>query len=123
MNNIFVRLVIITLALVGVYKIFPQVSEPVDYYIKDPRFQSGVVIPAVGLANKVLPDKLQIPTPNVMGVATEYVGDSPLKAITDEITRQTASLAAHQIEQIKKTASDQFCNALLEKIKTECGAK
>ncbi len=78
-------------------------------------------MPAVNLANKVLPDKIQIPTPDVMGVATEYVGDSPLKSITDEITRQTASLAAYQIEQIKKTASDQFCNALLEKIKTECG--
>ena len=121
MNNIFVRITIIALALIGVYKIFPQVSTPVDYYIKNPRFQSGVVLPAVNLANKVLPDKIQIPTPDVMGVATEYVGDSPLKSITDEITRQTASLAAYQIEQIKKTASDQFCNALLEKIKTECG--
>jgi len=121
MNNIFVRIAVIALALVGVYKIFPQISTPVDYYIKNPRFQSGVVVPAVKLANQILPEKIQIPTPNVMGVATEYVGDSPLKSITDEITRQTASLAAYQIEQIKKTASDQFCNALLEKIKTECG--
>ncbi len=120
MNNIFVRITIFTLALIGVYKIFPQISSPVDYYIKNPRFQSGVLTPAVGLANKVLPSKLQIPTPEVMGVDTEYSEDSPLKSITDEITRQTASLAAYQIEQIKKAASDQFCNALLEKIKTEC---
>lgn len=124
MNNIFVRLLVITLALVGVYKIFPQISEPVDYYIKNPSFQSGVVLPSVNLANRILPEKLQIPTPDVtdvMGVSTDYVGDSPLRSITDEITRQTASLAAYQIEQIRKTASDQFCSALLEKIKTECG--
>ncbi len=100
---------------------FPQISGPVDYYIKNPQFQSGVLVPATNLANKVLPDKLQIPTPAVMGVATEYSGEPPIKAITDEISKQAASLAASQIEQIKKTASDQFCNALLEKIKTECG--
>lgn len=120
MDNIVIRFVILSLALVGVYKIFPQVSGPVDYYLKNPKFQSGVVVPAVATANKILPDKLQIPTPDVMGVATEYTGDAPLKTITDEISKQAASLAASQIEIIKKTASDQFCNALLEKIKTEC---
>jgi len=100
---------------------FPQISGPVDYYVKNPKFQSSVVSPAVNMANNVLPDKIQIPTPKVMGVDTEYTGDSPLKTITDEISKQAASLAASQIEQIRKTASDQFCNALLEKIKTECG--
>lgn len=121
MDNIVIRIFIISLALFGVYKMFPQISGPVDYYIKNPQFQSSVIVPAVATANKVLPDKIQIPTPNVMGVATEYTGEAPLKALTDEISKQAASLAASQIEQIKKTASDQFCSALLEKIKTECG--
>lgn len=121
MNNIFIRIAILSLALFGTYKMFPQISGPVDYYIKNPEFQSGVVIPATALANKVLPEKLQIPTIKVMGVATEYSGEPPLKTITDEISKQAASLAAYQIEQIKKTASDQFCSALMEKIKTECG--
>ncbi|KKS94690.1 MAG: hypothetical protein UW68_C0010G0010 [Candidatus Collierbacteria bacterium GW2011_GWB1_44_6] len=121
MDNLFIRIFIISLALFGVYKMFPQISGPVDYYVKNPKFQSSVVSPAVNMANNVLPDKIQIPTPKVMGVDTEYTGDSPLKTITDEISKQAASLAASQIEQIRKTASDQFCNALLEKIKTECG--
>lgn len=120
MNNIFIRIIIVTLAVFGLYKMFPQISGPVDYYIKNQEFQTKVVTPAVNMANKVLPDKLQIPTPAIMGVSTEYAGESPLKAITDEISKQAASLAASQIEQIKKTASDQFCSALLEKIKTEC---
>lgn len=122
MDNIIVRFVLISLAIFGVYKMFPQVSKPVDYYLNKPQFQSGVIVPAVAVANKILPDKLQIPTPKVMGVSTEYsIGQDPLKTITDEISKQAASLAASQIEAIRKTASDQFCSALLEKIKTECG--
>ncbi len=122
MDNILVRVVLISLALFGMYKMFPQVAKPVDYYLKNPQFQSGVLVPAVATANKILPDKLQIPTPKVMGVSTEYsTGQDPLKTITEEISKQAASLAASQIEAIRKSASDQFCNALLEKIKTECG--
>jgi hypothetical protein len=120
MNNIFIRVTIFSLALFGVYKMFPQISGPADYYLKNPQFQSSVVIPAIITANKALPAKIQIPTPDVMGVATEYTGEAPLKSITDEISQQAASLAASQIEQIKKSASDQFCQVLLEKIKTEC---
>lgn len=100
---------------------FPQISNPVDYYIKNPAFQQGVVSPAILTANKILPDKLQIPTPQIMGVSTEYSGESPLKQLTDQVTKQASDLAAEQITQIRKTASDQFCQALIEKIKTECG--
>lgn len=121
MNNIFIRILLIVLALFGLYKMFPQIAGPIDYYVKNPSFQTQVVSPAVNMANKVLPAKIQIPTPAIMGVATEYTGDSPLKSITDEISKQAASLAASQVEQIKKAASDQFCSILIEKIKTECG--
>ena len=122
MNNIFTRILIITLATFGVYKMFPQISRPVDNYIKQPKFQSGVVIPAVNTANKILPDKLQIPTPSqIMGVATDSTDASSIKDLTDEITRQAASLAGEQINQIKKSASDAFCSTLVEKIKSECG--
>lgn len=120
MDNIFIRIIILSLAFFGVYKMFPQVSKPVDYYVKNPQFQSSVLVPAVATANKILPDKIQIPTPRIMGVTTDYT-EAPLKTLTDEISKQAASLAASQIEAIKKTASDQFCSALLEKIKTECG--
>jgi len=113
MNNIFIRIALLSLSAFGLYKTFPQISKPVDYYIKNPTFQNSVVIPTLKTANKVLPEKLQIPTPVVM--------DSPLKSITDEISRQAASIAANQVTQIKKTASDQFCQALIEKIKIECG--
>lgn len=120
MDNIFIRIALISLALFGVYKMFPQVSKPVDYYLKNPQFQSGVIIPAIAKANKILPEKLQIPAPAVMGVTSDEYLEAPLKTITDEISKQAASLAASQIEIIKKTASDQFCTVLLEKIKTEC---
>lgn len=119
MDNIFIRIILISLALFGVYKMFPQVSKPVDYYLKNPQFQSGVIIPAITTANKILPEKLQIPAP-VMGVTSDEYLEAPLKTITDEISKQAASLAASQIEIIKQTASDQFCTVLLEKIKTEC---
>ena len=122
MDNIIVRIVIVVFASFGLYKMFPQISKPVDYYVKNPAFQSGIVIPAVKVANKILPDKLQMPTPQVMGTETEY-SQSPLKTLSDEISQQAASLAASQIEQIKKTASNQFCAALLEKIKSECDPK
>ena len=120
MNNIFVRILIITLALFGVYKMFPQISGPVDYYVKNPQFQTSVIKPAVNLANKVLPEKIQIPTPGIMGVSTEYT-ESPLKSITDEISKQAASVAASLLKESTKAVSDQFCSSLLEKIKTECG--
>ena len=120
MNNVFIRIAIITLALFGVYKMFPQISGPIDYYVKNPKFQESVVIPSVNVANKVLPDKLQVPTPEVMGVSSEYVENSPLKEITDEIASKAGVIAADQIEQIRKAASAQFCSILLEKIKTEC---
>lgn len=121
MNNIYIRIVILALASFGVYKMFPQISGPVDYYVKNPSFQNSVVIPAVNTANRILPDKIQIPTPKVMGVTTDYTEQSPIKAITDEISKQAASLAASQVEIIKKTATDQFCSVLLEKIKNDCG--
>lgn len=121
MNNIFVRIVIIILAVFGLYKMFPQISKPIDYYIQNPSFQNSVVIPAVQTANNILPDKIQIPTPQVMGASTDYSGDSPLKQISDEVSSKAAQLANDQINQIKKAASDQFCSILLEKIKSDCG--
>ena len=122
MGNILVRALVVILALVGVYKIFPQVQRPVDYYIKNPKFQTGVVVPAVNLANKALPTKLQIPTPSmVMGVSVEATASSPIKEITDEVTRQAADLAGEQINQLKVSATDTFCKVLIEKIQTECG--
>jgi len=120
MNNIILRIVIIGLALIGVYKMFPQISGPVDYYIKNPNFQSGVVKPAVQMANKVLPEKIQIPTPNIMGVSSDYT-EPPLKMLTDEITGQVASVAASILKESSKAVSDQFCTTIIEKIKTECG--
>ena len=120
MNNIFIRIALLSLSTFGLYKMFPQISKPIDYYIKNPAFQTSVIVPGVKTANKILPSKLQIPTPQVMGVVTENSGDSPLKSITDEISKQVASIAANQVTQIKKTTSDQFCQALIEKIKTEC---
>lgn len=122
MGNIIIRILIVVLAALGIYKTFPQVSKSVDYYIKNPKFQSGVLSPAVGIANKVLPDKLQLPTPSeVMGVSTDASMSSPLKEITDEVTKQASILAGEQIDQIKKSASDTFCKVLIEKIQTECG--
>lgn len=121
MNNIFVRIVLIMFALIGVYKIFPQVSKPVDYYIKNPQFQNSVVLPAVQTANKVLPSKIQIPTPQIMGAYTENLDTSPIKQITDEVSSKAADLASEQLEQIRKSASDQFCKILLEKVKSDCG--
>ncbi len=120
MNNIFIRIVIISLALFGVYKMFPQISKPVDYYVKNPQFQSSIIIPAVATANKILPDKIQIPTPKIMGISTEYT-QSPMASITEEISKQAASVAASLLKESTKAVSDQFCTALLEKIKSECG--
>lgn len=125
MNNIFVRVVLVVLAGFGLYKMFPQIAKPVDYYLQNPSFQKDVVVPAVVTANRILPDKIQlpVPTPQVMGVSTEYQNSSPLKQLTDEVGKQAQDLAAQQLEQIKKTATDQFCATLIEKIKTECGSK
>lgn len=123
MNNIFVRILLIVLALFGVYKMFPQISKPIDYYVKNPDFQNSVVLPAINTANNVLPDKIQIPTPQVMGTYTDYTADSPLKQITDEVSSKAAQLATDQINQIKKSASDQFCTILIEKIKADCGVQ
>lgn len=123
MNNIFVRILLIVLALFGLYKMFPQVSKFVDYYVKNPTFQNSVIVPAVKTANTVLPDKIKIPTPQVMGTYTDYSGDSPLKQITSEVSSKAAELANDQLNQIKKAASDQFCTILLEKIKSDCGVQ
>ena len=121
MNNIFVRIILIALALFGVYKMFPQVSGVVDFYVKNPKFQESYIVPAIKTANNILPDKLSIPTPQVMGTYTDYSQDSPLKQITDEVSSKAAELATEQLIQIKKAASDQFCTILLEKIKSDCG--
>jgi restriction endonuclease Mrr len=123
MNNIFVRILLIVLALFGVYKMFPQISKPVDYYVKNPSFQNSVVLPAINTANNVLPDKVKIPTPQVMGTYTDYTADPPLKQITDEVSSKAAQLATEQLNQIKKAASDQFCTILIEKIKADCGVQ
>ena len=119
--NLVARLLILILAAFGVYKMFPRIAEPVDFYIKDPQFQNGAIIPAIRTANKLLPSKIQIPEPNVLGAETSAMADSPLKSISDAVTQQVASIAAEQVVNIKRAASDQFCQALIEKIKTECG--
>lgn len=121
MNNIFVRIILIMFAIFGLYKMFPQISKPIDYYVKNPNFQNTVVIPAVKVANGILPSKIQIPTPQIMGTYTEANIESPLKQIQDEVSQKAVNLANDQINQIKKTASDQFCSILIEKIKSDCG--
>ncbi len=120
MNGI-TRIIILVLAGFGTYKMFPQVGSSVDYYVKNPQFQQSTVIPAIKTANKVLPSKLQIPEPAVLGSDTSVYTDSPLKSITDDVGKHVASAAAEQIIVIKNAATSQVCNALLEKLKTECG--
>lgn len=119
--NIIARIIIVLLASFGVYKMFPQISGPIDFYLKDPKFQTEAVIPAIKTANTILPNKLQIPEPTVLGTETSALTESPLKTISDVVTQQVASIAAEQVVNIKRAASDQFCQALIEKIKTECG--
>lgn len=122
MGNILIRTLIVVLAALGIYKTFPQVSRPVDYYIKNPNFQTGVVRPAINIANRALPSKLQIPTPEaVMGISTDASMSSPLKEVTDQVTKQATDLAGEQIKQIRINATDTFCKVLIEKIQTECG--
>ena len=123
MNNIFIRILIISFALFGLYKMFPQVSRFVDYYVKNKTFQSSVVTPMINTANNILPSKIQIPTPQVMGDATEYIGDSPIQQLTSQVSSQATALANDQLNQIKKAAADQFCQVLIEKIKTDCGVQ
>jgi len=119
--NVLTRFIVLLLAGFGVYKMFPQVSAPVDYYVKNPEFQKGVLVPAVKTANKVLPSKLQISEPQVLGAETSSYSESPLKSVTDEVTKQVASIAAEQVVVIKNAAANQVCQALLEKLKSECG--
>lgn len=119
--NLVTRTLILILAGFGVYKMFPQVSGPVDYYVKNPQFQEGVVIPAVQTANSILPSKLQIPEPDVLGAQTSTFTESPLKTITDEVGKKVASAAADQVVVIKNAAANQVCQALLEKLQSECG--
>ena len=121
MNNLFFRVLVLGLAGFGTYKMFPQVSGIVDFYLKNPQFQQNAVVPAVKTANKLLPTKLQIPEPNVLGSETTSFSESPLKSVTDQLSKQVASIAAEQVVNIKKSASDQVCQALLEKLKSECG--
>ncbi len=121
MNNLFSRIIILSLAGFGVYKMFPQVSGPVDYYVKNPQFQQSGIIPAINTANKILPSKLQIPLPEVLGTETSSLIESPLKNISDQISQSVASAAAQQIMVIKNAATNQVCQALLEKLKSECG--
>jgi hypothetical protein len=122
MGSIIIRVLVLSLAALGVYKVFPQVSKPVDYYITKPSFQTGFVKPAVNLANKVLPSKLQLPVPTaVMGVSTDASSSSPIKEISDQVAKQAADLAGEQIKQLKISATDSFCKVLIEKIQTECG--
>ncbi len=121
MNNLIARFFILVLAGFGVYKMFPQVGGAVDYYVKNPQFQQGAVIPVIKTANKILPSKLQIQEPQVLGTETSSFTESPLKSVTDEIGKQVASIAAEQVVNIKKSAQDQVCQALLEKLKSECG--
>ena len=123
MGNILIRIAVVILAMVGLYKLFPQIAKPVDYYIKHPQFVKGVVRPAVNTANSILPEKLQIPSPpEVMGVSYDASTSSPLKDLTHSITRQAASIAGEQIVELKKSATDTFCQTIIEKIKTECGS-
>ncbi len=119
--NLVTRTLILILAGFGVYKMFPQVAGPVDYYVKNPQFQSGVVLPAVQTANSVLPSKLQLPEPNVLGTETSVYTESPLKTLTDEVGQKVASVAAEQVIVIKNAAANQVCQALLQKLQSECG--
>ncbi len=121
MNNIVVRFLVLALAGFGTYKMFPQVAGPVDYYIKNPQFQQGVILPAIKTANGILPSKLQIAEPTVLGAETTSAAESPLKSLTDDIGQKVASIAAEQVVNIKASAQDQVCEALLEKLKSECG--
>ena len=121
MGSIALRLLITALASLGIYKTFPQVSEPVNYYIQNPQFQQGIVSPAIKTANSILPSKLQIPTPAlVLGESTDS-GISPLQSLSEEVSKKAAGIAGEQVEQIKKSATGAFCQVLIEKIQSECG--
>lgn len=119
--NLVTRTIILILAGFGVYKMFPQVQAPVDYYVKNPQFQEGVVLPAISTANSILPSKLQIPEPEVLGTETSAYTDSPLKVLTGEVGQKVASVAAEQVVVIKNAAQNQVCQALLQKLQSECG--
>lgn len=119
--NLATRAIILFLASFGVYKMFPQIAEPVDYYVKNPQFQEQVVLPIIEKTNAALPSKIQIPTPVVLGSETSAYDESPIKKITEDVGQKVASMAAEQVVVIKNAAQNQVCQALLEKLQSECG--
>ena len=121
MGNIALRLLLSVLAGIGVYKTFPQVSEPVNYYLQNPKFQTGFVRPAIGMANSFLPSKMQIPTPALVLGDSATNNVSPIQSLTEEVSKKAASLAGEQVEQMKQTATSAFCQVLIERVKSECG--
>ena len=61
--------------------------------------------------------------PEVLGTETTSFTESPLKSVTDEIGKQVASVAAEQVVVIKNAAANQVCQALLQKLQSECGSE
>ena len=116
-----IRLTLVIAASLGIYQFVPAVHTTVNSLATNPKLQSQIVLPVAKIANKILPSKLQIPTSAVMGASTDSSDSGAMGDISKEIKNKASQLAEEQIKQIKKAAGDQFCQILIERIKTECG--
>jgi hypothetical protein len=119
MNN-YIKISLALALLFSVYFFVTPVRQTVDSIIFQPSFQQSVVGPTVGALNMVLPDKLQITETDVLG--TDSTSEVPsFSVMSEEVVKQASHLAEEQIQTLKTTATQAFCQAMIEKIQKDCG--
>jgi hypothetical protein len=83
-------------------------------------FDNRLLDPLVTAFNQIVPDNLQIKKQAVLGDqstnSTEQVGNDIVQSAKDKISE----FSQNQLQSVKKEATTQFCEVIIEKIRSEC---
>ncbi len=111
-----VRLIVLLVLSFGLYHYWPMYSPYLKAMASQPK---DFLNPFVENINNVLPDKFQLPVAKEF-IEKKYQESPELQKIKEDIQKAATEAAQTEINKLKKTATDQFCDVLIEKIKTEC---
>ena len=128
LNNPLVRIALVAVGAFTLYRLVPVIMAKLPQEIVNPNFYQNRVLQP--LQNLFSVDKLKVNTGSEEVLSATDSNEnsnniSPqqstqVQVIVNQVKEQVSTTTKEGIDVIKKTANEQFCKALIEKIEKEC---
>lgn len=121
-----IRILVIIALGIGVYKFYPRLSPQVKQTLSQPKvLGESIYVPVANSLNKILPDKVNLPTikpsSNTTTLNSSSSSNAALNSVLNDVKSKAGDIAQEQFNNLKNEAGKTFCQVIIKRIEQECG--